>query len=296
MPDIDIYQYLDYRAFLRDYFAEQKAKRPSFGHEHFAARAGIKSSGFVLHVMKGERNLTKTVALGIARAIGLTRAQTEYFDDLVSFGQAKRQSDKEYYFDRITAKRKSVRAKPLDDRQYEFYSQWYHTVMRELVTLANGSSTPVKLAKLMVPAITGKQAKDSLKLQEELGILKKKKSGGYSQNDRFVSAGGPVRSTAIVKFQKEMLEHAKAAWDRFRTDEMTMHTITLCMSGETLERIRQEVREFKERLFEIVANEDKNPDRVFHLNLNLFPMTKSVIPHPGLSKAERALPVKGITQ
>lgn len=274
MPDI--YQYTDYRAFLRKYFDEQKAAKPAFSHQFFTRKAGIKSKGFMLHVMNGERNLTKPVALGIARAIGLTAAQTEFFEDMVSFDQAKKQSDKEYYLERITVKRKNIKAKPLDDRQYKFYSEWYHSVIRELVTLVGKEADPAALANLMVPPITPKQVKNSLKLQAELGILKKDRNGAYCQDQRFVSAGGPVRNTAIVKFQKEMLEQAKSAWDQFKTDEMTMHTVTLCMSGEVMERIRQEIREFKERLFEIVAKEEKMPDRVFHLNLNLFPVTKSL--------------------
>ena len=291
MPDI--YHYIDYRAFLRDYFAEQKAATPSFSHPFFTRKAGIKSIGFVLHVMKGERNLTKSVALGIARAMGLTPAQTEYFEDIVSFDQAKKQSDKEYYLERIAVKRKSVKAKPLNERQYEFYSEWYHSVLRELVTMVDKNSDPVKLAKLIVPPITPKQAKDSLMLQKELGILKKGKKGRYRQDRQFVSAGGPVRNTALIKFQKEMLEHAKSAWDRFKTGEMTMHTVTLCMSEELVERIRQEIREFKERLLEIVGSEKKKPERAFHLNLNLFPVTKSMRPHPALSLKERGKVIEG---
>jgi uncharacterized protein (TIGR02147 family) len=274
MPDI--YRYTDYRAFLRDYFAEQKAVNKAFSHLFFARKAGIKSSGFVLHVMKGERNVTRPVALNIARAIGLDPAQTEYFEDLVSFGQVKTQSDREFYFGRITAKRKNVRAKPLDDRQYEFYSAWYHSVIRELITLVDKNNDPSALSKLIVPPITPKQAKNSLKLQAELGILRKGKNGRYRQAAPFVSGGGPVRNTAIVKFQKEMLEHAKAAWDLFKADETTMHTETLCMSGELVDRILQEIRNFKDRLLEIVGNEKKPPERVFHLNLNLFPVTKSI--------------------
>jgi uncharacterized protein (TIGR02147 family) len=285
MPDI--YRYTDYRAFLRDYFKEQKAKKPSFGHVIFASKAGIKSTGFILHVMKGERNLTRPVALGIARAMGLTAAQTEYFEDLVSFGQAKLQSDKEYYLERIAAKRKGVKVEALDDQQYEFYSAWHHSVIRELITLVRKNNDPAALAKLLVPAITAKQAKESLELQTELGILKRTGSGRYRQKAPFVSGGGPVRSTAVVKFQKEMLEQAKGAWDRFTAEEATMHTTTLCMSGELVERIRQEIREFKERLMEIVGSEKKKPERVFHLNINLFPVTKSVRPHPALSLAER---------
>jgi uncharacterized protein (TIGR02147 family) len=273
MPDI--YQYTDYRKFLQDYFVERKTQSSTFSHQFFARKAGIKSSGFMLHVMKGQRNLTKPVLLSAARAIGLNAAQTEYFEDLISFDQAKTQSDREYYFSRISAKRKHVKIKALDDRQYEFYSAWYHSVIRELVTLTY-SNDIYSLSKLLIPSITPKQVKDSLKLQEELGILKKEKNGRYKQAQEFVSAGGPVRNTALVKYQKDMLEQTKAAWDRFKADEITMHTVTLSMSEELIDKIRQEIRDFKSRLLEIVGNEDKKPERVFHLNINLFPVTKTI--------------------
>ena len=273
MPDI--YQYTDYRAFLSAYFAERKAASSSFSHQFFAHKAGIKSSGFVLHVMKGERNLTRPVMLNVARAVGLNAAQTEYFEDLVSFAQAKTQSDREYYLDRIAAKRKHIKATTLDDKQYRLYSEWYHSAIRELITLLDKNDDPATLAKLLVPPVTPKQAKNSLKLQEELGVLQKNKNG-YRQAQPFVSGGGPVRNTGLVKYQKEMLLHAAAAWDRFTTDETTMHTVTLCMSEALLDKIRQEIRDFKNRLLEIVGSEEKKPERVFHLNLNLFPVSKAI--------------------
>jgi uncharacterized protein (TIGR02147 family) len=274
MPDI--YQYTDYRAFLRDYFAEQKAARPGFSHQYFARRAGIKSTGFVLHVIKGERNLTRPVMLGIARAIGFNPKQTGYFEDLVSFCQAKNQNEREYYFNRVSALRKKIRVSALDDKQYAFYSEWHHAVLRELVNIMCDETSAAAFAKTLIPPIDPKQAKQSLSLMEELGVLKKDHSGKYRQAEQFISGGGQVRSTAIVAYQKEMLEQAKRAWDRFSTDETTMHTVTLCMSEGLLERVRQEVRDFKERLLDMAGSEEKNPERVYHLNINLFPVTKAI--------------------
>ena len=273
MPDI--YQYSSYRTYLRDYFTEQKASNPAFSHLFFARKANINSSGFVLHLIKGERNVTRPVLLNIARAIGLDIAQTEYLEDLASFDQAQSQSDREFYFDRLAAKRKHVKVQSVDDQQYELYSSWYHTVIRELITLMPDNTDSNEISKLLIPPVTPKQAKKSLKLQEELGILKKNKKGQYSQSAPFIAGGGATRNTALVKYQKDMLEQTKAAWDRFSTDEMTMHTVTLCMSTDMLDTIREEIRTFKNRLLELIGREEKHTDRVFHLNLNLFPVTKS---------------------
>lgn len=272
----DIFQFVDYRAFLRAYFEEQKAKSKVFSHEYFAHKAGIHSSGFLLHVMKGQRNLTKPVLLQVARAIGLNTAQTEYFEDLVSFDQAKNQTDKQYYFDRIAAKRKTINVTTLEDRQYEFYSAWHHSVIRELITLLRDNADTKTLAKLVVPSITPTQVKKSLKLQEALGLLKKDKAGKYRQADSFVVGGGsPVRNLAVVNFQKAMLKLALESWDRFAAKDMTMHTATICIPEDLVESIRQEARKFKEKVFKIAGADQRRSERVYHLNINFFPVCKA---------------------
>lgn len=274
MPDI--FQYVDYRAYLKDYFEESKAKSKVFSHMNFARKAGIKSSGFILHVMKGERNLTRPVLLKVARAIKLNKRETEYFEDLVCFDQAKNQTDKNYYFERIAQTRKSINIKTLDDRQYEFYSAWYHSVLRELITLIKDNRDKKLLSKLLVPSITLRQVQKSLKLQEELRIIKKDKKGRYSQTQSFIAGGGPVRNMAVVNFQRDMLKLALETWERFKNKEISMSTVTMCMSEELVETIRKEIQKFKERILEIVGNEKKKPERVFNLNLNLFPVSKHV--------------------
>ncbi len=274
MPDV--FQYLDYRAYLRDYFKEEKNRFSKFSHQFFARKAGINSSGFVLHVMNGERNLTKTVLLKIARAMGFSAKQIEYFDDLVSFEQAKDQSEKEFYFGRIAEKRKSLSIKSLDDQQYEFYSNWYNAAIRELITLIKGNQGPETLAKLLIPAVTPSQVRKSLRLMEELGIIKQAKDGTYSQTNDFISGGGPARNVAIVNFQKEMLRHNLEAWDRFKSNEITMNTCTLCISEELAGTIKDEIKEFKKRLFSLAANEKEKAERVYNINLNMFPVSKTM--------------------
>lgn len=274
MPDI--YQYLDYRAFLGDYFAEQKKSLPQFSHEYFARRANIKSKGFVLHVIKGQRNLTRTVLLNIARAMDLDQEQTAYFEELVAFNQAGKQREREFYLARITQKRKLVTQRPLENRQYEFYSAWYHSVIRELITLTGGIANLPKLAKLLVPPATVKQVKESLQLQKELGILSTDEEGNLTQADPFISGGGTVRTTALVQYQKEMLALAQDAWDNFAKDEISMHTLTLCVSEKMFSTMREEIRLFKDRMLKLAGSEQKTPERVFHVNINVFPVSKTV--------------------
>ena len=52
-----VYEYLDYRQFLRDHFAASKKAKPQYSFRYFSRRAGLSSSNFLKLVMDGKRNL-----------------------------------------------------------------------------------------------------------------------------------------------------------------------------------------------------------------------------------------------
>ena len=47
---ISIYEYMDYRQFLADWFRLKKSMNPRFSHRTFAQKAEIKSSGYFTEV------------------------------------------------------------------------------------------------------------------------------------------------------------------------------------------------------------------------------------------------------
>ena len=55
-----IYEYSDYRQFVKDYYLENKARNHAFSLRYLAQKAGINSSAFFKFLMEGKRNLTKT--------------------------------------------------------------------------------------------------------------------------------------------------------------------------------------------------------------------------------------------
>ena len=84
----DVFAYLDYRAFLRDYYLDAKATR-RMSHRALARRTGIKSPSFLRLVMHGERNLAIATARRLAVACGLEGDAADWFVALVELGQAE---------------------------------------------------------------------------------------------------------------------------------------------------------------------------------------------------------------
>src|SRR5512142_2484683 len=112
-PAIQVYEYLDYRAYLRDYYVHAKAAR-HLTYRGFSMRAGLSSPNYLKLVMDGKRNLTPQMARRFAKAIGLDRDAADYFSELVTFTQATVSSEREASYGRLTGFRSYRLAKPID--------------------------------------------------------------------------------------------------------------------------------------------------------------------------------------
>src|SRR5262245_54761071 len=99
----DVFEYLDYRAFLRDVYVHRKAESRGFSFRAFSRRAQLRSPNYLKLVMDGERNLSPQMAERFARALGLDDEASAYLVDLVAFNQATTVGERTASYARLTS-------------------------------------------------------------------------------------------------------------------------------------------------------------------------------------------------
>src|SRR5262245_35695049 len=99
---IDVFEYVDYRAYLRDYYAHAKRARRGFSHRAFSRRVGLGSPNHLKRVMDGTRNLTLDMANRFAEALGLSGDAGEYFVQLVRLGQGRTSLERSRVYEKLT--------------------------------------------------------------------------------------------------------------------------------------------------------------------------------------------------
>jgi len=269
---IPLYQYTNYRSFLKDYYEERKSGE-GFTFRDFSTMTGMNSSSWLLHLIKGTKNLSNESIVKIAKALGFTASEAEYFELIVHFTQAKDSDTKDFFYRKILACKKILNMSRISEDQYEYYAKWYHPVVRSLVSKVRFRNDYALLASRLVPKITPAQAKASVALLEKLGLIKKDKSGGWMQAEPVISTGDEVMSLNVINYHKQVSRLAENAFDRSKRDERDISALTLGISGETFGRIKGKLQSFRKEIMEI-AHESESPDRVYQLNLQFFPVTK----------------------
>lgn len=265
--------YSDYRAYLKEYYESRKSADANFSFRYLSARAGINSSAFYKYVIDGKRNLTKSTLLKTCIALKLKDKDAEYFENLVFFNQAKTIKEKNLYFDKLTRLRGDYERRQVKEDQYAFYGAWHHSAVRELIGCANVKDDYRALGGLLSPSIDAARARESVDLLARLGLIKKNAQGRWRQSDPVLTTGGQVDAPAILAFQKQMLALALEAFERAQPRERLMSSTTFGISEATFDLFKKRIRDLKAELLELARLDDR-PDRVYQLNLNLFPLSR----------------------
>jgi|WetSurMetagenome_2_1015567.scaffolds.fasta_scaffold00392_13 uncharacterized protein (TIGR02147 family) len=277
---IDIYEYIDYRKLLKDLYEDRKREFSFFSYRYIAQKVGFSSAGFFINVVQRKRNISMEFIFKFAQLFKLKHAETEYFELLVLFDQAKSHDQKKYYFEKILASKKS-KIKVTDAQRYEFYSKWYYTAVREVLNFYKFDGNFAELAKKVSPAITPAEAKKAITLLEDMGFIKKNERGYYQLVDDIITTGYDAKSLAITNFLISTTELARQAIDRYPRERRSMSTLTFSCSAEGYAQIEERLKRFRREILEIVRS-DKDIDRVYHINFHVFPMS-----NPGVAPKQQ---------
>jgi len=269
---IDVVNYLDYRAFLRDYYVEKKARGRGFSHRAFSRKAGLRSPNYLKLVMDGERNLTSSMAERFAKALDLEGEFAEYFLDLVNFNQAKTASARNKHYDQLSNSRRFKKAHRLDLAHAAYHSSWYMPALRELAGRADFRDDPSWIAKTLCPSISKAEAQRALNTLIELKLLVREKDGSISRGEAQLATETETRSLHIANYHRSMMERAAESIDLFPAHDRDVSSLTLCVGIEGIRRYKERIQRFRKELLDLESLEDE-PSQVIQINFQLFPLT-----------------------
>jgi uncharacterized protein (TIGR02147 family) len=206
----------------------------------------------------------------------LNPGEADFFENLVSFNQAKTLRERNYFFEKLNAIRSSkagsTTVRETRKEQYEFYSTWYLSAIRSLIDMHPFKGDYAWLAKNVYPAIKPKEAKKAVALLEKLGMIKKGRTGIFKVADKTITAGTEVIQLGLLNFQLQTTELALKAIAELPRNKRNISGLTLGISRKTYEAICREIEAFQAKL-QALAEQDSEADNVYQLNFHFFPIS-----------------------
>jgi uncharacterized protein (TIGR02147 family) len=270
-----IYEYDNYRRFLKDYFKEQKECRACFSYRYFAQRAGFASSSFCAHVIEGKRNLTSDSIRKMIKGLKLSGKAAQYFEALVSFNQSHTVEDREHWFRALERLRKSSQFYKVNQKQYAYYDEWYYPVIRELAVYSDWNGDYAKLGKTVSPPIGPEMARKAVETLLQIGLLVKNGNVFYQSSEAVTGEGVP--GVVTRKTRKEYMLMAMTAAENLPANERHISGVTVAMSEEGYRQATEMIDEMRKKILE---NALDNPlvEKIYQFNFQAFPLSSKIPP------------------
>ena len=248
--------------------------RPGFSYRAFARMAGSTSPNLLKLIVDRKLNISASGVAALSAALELTAKDQAYFEAIVAFDHAKTSGEKDRYLQRILAARSQGPVTELQRERYDFFSQWYIPVIRELMTRSGYDGDPASLAGQTVPPITPGQARKAVKLLQRLGLVRRDpESGRWVQTDKAISTPSEVYSLALAKHTRTIFSMGREAVDRFGPDQRDLRGVTLGISAATYAKVKQRMEAFWNELMALGEGESE-VDRVYQVVTGVFPVSQ----------------------
>lgn len=268
---VDVFNYLDYRAFLRDFY-QSKKERQGLSYRALARLIGIKSPSYLKHVLDGDRNLSPEMAFQFAKGLGLDGDAVEYFATLVEFNQARTVEARLKAHQQLTSFKRHGELFRLEAEHAQYHATWYLPAIRELCARADFRDDPKWIANRLRPKVSEADIERGLRTLFELGLLIRKPDGKIGQGEALISTGPESEAMNVVAYHKTMMTMAMSSIDRFGRKDRDISSLTLCLDAEGLSEIKRRLQRFRRELLEL-SETAKVPKQVVQINLQLFPLS-----------------------
>ncbi|RME27939.1 MAG: TIGR02147 family protein [Deltaproteobacteria bacterium] len=262
MPEPSVFDYVDYRRFLRDWLNWKCASRPGYGMGVFAMNAGL-SRSTLANVLAGRRQPTPESLDGFARAMGLDDDARHYLGRLVDLSRATNLDEHAAILRELFDHQRYGHGQRVDVAQLEGLSRWYAMAIHEMAGLPGFVADADWLAaRLQPPADRDEVAR----------VLDEMRSAGLLDDDPVHRLHTPpeVEHLGAYRLHQSAIDAAKDALVAVPHDRRSFHLATLSVPRDKVSMLFDELEALVRRLRELADAERADADAVVQVNVQAW--------------------------
>ena len=267
-------QHLSHRDYLKALYDAVKAEAEAYSYLKYAEDLGFSATNVVRLVIAGQRPLTSKAAEKIAKALDLHGSDRRYWTTLVKYANARLPAERDNLFRLLMSYKTKSQPAELDPVQAEYFSEWYHPVIREMTALADFDGDPEHIKARLTFPLRLEQIKRSLELLEQLGvILKDPATGRYARTATRIATDSEVDSMAVVRYHQKMIEIGRESITVVPEEARDIRAVTVSLPKAALPLLKGKIEEWVAQIA-AMEHDDTPGDQVIQVNVQMFPFTK----------------------
>ena len=270
----NIFDYFDYRSYLRDYYDTRKSFDSKFSYRFFAREAGYNSSGLYPNIVSGINNLTENYLPKFVKALKLNESQSKHFKNMVKYTHESDPVKREKFLDKML-RQLPEKTRRLKKNHFEFYSKWYYVAVHQSLSILDFKDDFKELSDFINPGIRQSEAKNAIELLKELELISQDANGFWRPSQKSFVGGEEVGTIAIHEYHNIMMDQAKIAQRNIEKSQRHIITQTVAITSEMQQHIKEKIANMQKEIVNAIVSDDnsKPKEQVFQLNVQFFPIT-----------------------
>jgi uncharacterized protein (TIGR02147 family) len=264
-----VYQYVDYRAFLKDRFAWLQSQDASFSQRKLARVAGFANPGFFNEVIQGRRKLSPAAVERMGNGLNLENNETEFLKVLVAFIEAKNLSEREDAHHKMEQRRNRHFFRRLDQNQSKYYFDFNYPLVRAAIEACDFKGDYRVLGDFLRPPMLAESVKRYVRDLCEWGLVVQNREGRYVVSHSYLEPPEEMRD-AILRLQQAWLSQTALHLNSVPSDERHVSSALLTVSEKTYTAILKHIEKVRADILKMVR-EDRHVDRVVLFNIQVLP-------------------------
>jgi uncharacterized protein (TIGR02147 family) len=275
MESLTIFNYTDYRTFLKDYVQKKKEVQPTFSLGTWSKRLGISSTAVLVNILNGKRNPGGMISEKFVTYFRFTEKESQYFSDLISLTKVISEPRLSLaLMEKMGRLHPDGTFKLLDDKTFSSISKWYYYALKEMVELPYFIEDAEWIKEHLEYEVSSKEIKKAIQDFLDLGLLKRDASGRLKVTTKTLRSTTDVSSEALKRFHEQVLENGKASIRKHGLLERDFSSRTINIREENLPMLKEYIKEFRDKVSELFE-ESVQSSRVYQINIQLIPLTST---------------------
>lgn len=269
---LQIFDYTDYRLFLKDFIARKKNKSESFSLRGLAKRAGINSPNYLQRVISG-KSVGPRITDKLVKMTGLKGLEEKYFRLLVEFSETRSSDKKGDILSRLRQMSHKVHGKLSTVCENDIRRDWYLVVIWEMAAIPGVCLRPNIISQALRRKITSSQAEEALNFLVEKGyLIPGDEPDSYKQSSILLNSTDEINDLFLKKNHKAFIEMSLEHLDQPLSNR-EFQGLTISVNPESFGILKTEIKKFVHETSERFSLLGDGSG-VARLNIQLFPVSK----------------------
>jgi len=273
----DIFNFMDYRKFLKAYYQYQKNLNSNFSYTIFARKVGL-SRSFLHHVINYQGILQEDKALKLAHACKFNQWESDFFLALVMWNQSKDEKMQKLYWERMMGLSPKEDFYSLQGNEEKVITHWFSLALLELVTIKGFVNDVDWMAQKFGNKVSPQEIQETLDLLLIVGLLQFKNKRLVKTKKTVVAKRmGKIPPSILREYHKKNIPLGIEAIDSVDPSLREISTMSIAIEKKKIALLKNKIKNFRAEILEYVDACSK-PEEVYQLNIQFFPLDNSKTP------------------